>query len=119
MIAGGACFVVPATLMVMVLAWVYVKYGSTPEAGWLLYGIKTVVIAIIAQALASLGRKAVKRALYHGHRARRSRSVLSRRQRNRTALLRRTRRHGRRETSGGLENAKRVFFPRAAGRPER
>lgn len=60
MIAGGACFVVPATLMVLLLAWVYVKYGSTPEAGWLLYGIKPVVIAIIAQALVSLGRRAVK-----------------------------------------------------------
>jgi chromate transporter len=60
MIAGGTCFVVPATLIVLALAWAYVNYGSTPPAGWLLYGIKPVVIAIIAHALVSLGRKAVK-----------------------------------------------------------
>ena len=32
----------------------------TPQAEWLLYGIKPVVIAIIAQALWSMGQKAVK-----------------------------------------------------------
>jgi chromate transporter len=60
LIAGGACFVLPAMLIVTGLAWVYVLYGSTPQAGWLLYGIKPVVIAIILQALWMLGRKAVK-----------------------------------------------------------
>jgi chromate transporter len=47
-------------LIVILLAWMYVRFGSTPQAGWLLYGIKPVVIAIIAQALWSLGRKAIK-----------------------------------------------------------
>ena len=56
---GGACFIVPAMLMVTVLAWVYVRFGSAPEAGWLLYGVKPVVIAIIVQALWNLGRKAI------------------------------------------------------------
>jgi len=37
--------------------------GATPQAEWLLYGIKPVVIAIIAQALWSLGQKAVKEPL--------------------------------------------------------
>lgn len=60
LIAAGASFIVPAMLIVMTLAWAYVRFGSTPEAGWLLYGIKPVVIAIIAQALWGLGRKAVK-----------------------------------------------------------
>ena len=60
LIMGGACFIVPALLIVLLLAWVYVRFGATPEAGWLLYGVKPVVIAIIVQALWSLGRKAVK-----------------------------------------------------------
>jgi chromate transporter len=37
-----------------------VRFGAFPEAGWLLYGIKPVVIAVIVQALWSLGRKAVR-----------------------------------------------------------
>jgi chromate transporter len=47
-------------LIVLLLAWIYVRFGSTPQAEWLLYGIKPVVIAIIVQALWSMGQKAVK-----------------------------------------------------------
>ena len=60
LIVGGACFIVPAMLIVLLLAWVYVRFGATPQAAWLLYGIKPVVIAIIAQALWSMGQKDVK-----------------------------------------------------------
>jgi len=60
LVLGGAGFILPAVGIVMVLSWVYVQFGTTPQAGWLLYGIKPVVIAIILQALWSLGRKAVK-----------------------------------------------------------
>jgi chromate transporter len=60
LIIGGTCFIVPAMLIVLLLAWVYVRFGATPQAEWLLYGIKPVVIAIIAQALWSLGKKALK-----------------------------------------------------------
>ena len=60
LILGGACFILPAVGMVLALAWVYVRYGATPQAGWLLYGIKPVVIAIILQALWTLGKKAIK-----------------------------------------------------------
>ena len=63
LIAGGACFIIPAMLMVMAFAWVYVRFGSIPEAGWLLYGVKPVVIAIIVQALWGLGQKTVKGSL--------------------------------------------------------
>ena len=60
LIVGGIGFILPAMFMVMLLAWVYVQFGSTPQADELLYGIKPVVIAIIVQALWSLGQKAVK-----------------------------------------------------------
>ncbi len=60
LIIGGLCFILPAMLIVIALAWVYVRLGATPQAGRLLYGIKPVVIAIIVQALWILGQKAVK-----------------------------------------------------------
>lgn len=60
LIAGGVCFVLPATLIVMGLAWAYTRYGSTPAAASLMYGIKPVVIGLILNALWALGRRAVK-----------------------------------------------------------
>lgn len=60
LIVGGLCFILPAVLIVTVLAWVYVRFGSLPEVSSTLYGIKPVIIAIILQALWDLGRKAVK-----------------------------------------------------------
>lgn len=60
LLVAGACFILPATLIVSAVAWTYVRFGSLPEATWLLYGIKPVVIAIVAQALWRLGRTALK-----------------------------------------------------------
>jgi chromate transporter len=60
LILGGLCFILPAMLIVMALAWVYLRFGSTPQAAWLLYGVKPVIMAIIVQALWNLGRMAVK-----------------------------------------------------------
>jgi len=60
LIVGGACFILPAMIIVMALAWIYVKFGSTPVASWLLYGIKPAMISIIVIALWDLGKKAVK-----------------------------------------------------------
>ncbi len=60
LILGGLGFLLPATIIVLVLSWLYVLYGTAPEAGWLLYGIKPVVVAIIVQALWTLGKKALK-----------------------------------------------------------
>jgi chromate transporter len=60
LIAGGVCFITPAMLIVLALAWAYVKYGSAPQAVWLLYGIKPVVVAVIVQALWKLLRTAIK-----------------------------------------------------------
>lgn len=60
MLAAGICFIGPAMLIVLTLAWAYVTFGTAPEAAWLLYGIKPVVIAIVAQALIGLGRTALR-----------------------------------------------------------
>ncbi|MBD3256997.1 chromate efflux transporter [candidate division GN15 bacterium] len=60
LITSGVCFIGPAMLLVLACSWAYVEYGQLPEATWLLYGVKPVVIAVILQALWVLGRKAVK-----------------------------------------------------------
>ena len=60
LLLGGACFIVPAMLIVLALAWLYVRYGATPTAAAALYGITPVIIAIVAQAMWALGRTAVK-----------------------------------------------------------
>ncbi len=60
LILGGLGFIGPAVLIVLGLAWAYVRFGATPEAGGLLYGVKPVVIAVIVQAVWNLGRTAVK-----------------------------------------------------------
>ncbi len=59
LVAGGLAFTLPAMLIVIGLAWLYVTYGSTPQAGELLYAVKPVMMAVIVQALGMLGRKAI------------------------------------------------------------
>jgi chromate transporter len=60
LILAGAAFIIPAALIVTVLAWAYVRYGATPAGEALLYGIKPVIIAVVAQALWKLGRTALR-----------------------------------------------------------
>jgi len=60
LIIAGVCFIIPAVCIVLLLAWAYVRYGSLPEVDAALYGIKPVILAIIAQALWRLGRTALK-----------------------------------------------------------
>lgn len=59
LVAGGACFILPAMLITLALAVVYRRYGQLPEAGWILYGVKPVIIAIVVQAVWALARRAV------------------------------------------------------------
>jgi chromate transporter len=47
-------------LLVLVLSWAYVRYGTTDVGAGVLYGIKPVVIAIIASAIVGLARIAVR-----------------------------------------------------------
>jgi chromate transporter len=56
LVVAGVCFIGPAMLIVLALAWAYVTYGTLPQIGWLFYGIQPIVVAIIAQAIYKLGR---------------------------------------------------------------
>ena len=59
LLVAGACFIIPSCLIVGNIAWAYVRYGDTPQVGWLMYGVGPVIIAIVAQALWKLGVSAV------------------------------------------------------------
>jgi len=39
LLLGGVCFMLPAMLIVLGLAWAYVRFGTTPLASGALYGI--------------------------------------------------------------------------------
>jgi chromate transporter len=60
LIVSGVCFIGPAMLIVLALAWGYVTFGALPEVGAMVRGIAPVVIAIIAQALWGLGRTVLR-----------------------------------------------------------
>lgn len=60
LLVAAACFIAPAALAAGLLAVAYARYGTLPEAGSILAGVKPVVVAVIAQALWSLGGTAVR-----------------------------------------------------------
>lgn len=60
LVVAGVSFIAPAALITLLLAWAYVGYGSRPDAAWLLYGVKPVVIAIVAQAVLGLAPVAAR-----------------------------------------------------------
>ena len=57
---AGCCFIIPAAVLVTLIAAVYARFGALPQVAGLLYGIKPAVIAILLQALWSLARTATK-----------------------------------------------------------
>lgn len=60
LIVAGACFILPAAFFVVALAWAYVKFGAVPQVAGLLFGIKPVVLALLAQAIWNLGKAALR-----------------------------------------------------------
>lgn len=60
LVMAGVCFILPAMLIVLALAYAYVHLGTGQTASWILYSVKPVVIGIVLQALLSLSRKALR-----------------------------------------------------------
>lgn len=61
MCAAGVAFILPAALLSLAFAVVYARYQRTPQLLWLAAGIAPVILAIIADAIAQLGRAALQR----------------------------------------------------------
>jgi chromate transporter len=60
LIVAGCCFIVPAALMVSLIAWAYIRFGSLPKVEGVFSAIKPAVVAIVIQALGKLGRTGVR-----------------------------------------------------------
>lgn len=66
LIVAGALFILPAAIVTLAFAWLYVRYGSMPQVTWVLYGLKPAIVAVVVQALWGLVRTAVKGPLLAG-----------------------------------------------------
>lgn len=64
LIAAGVSFILPAAVLVVLLAWAYVKFGSVAQMQGLLSGIKPVVIALILQPMWKLANTAIKNGFF-------------------------------------------------------
>ncbi|HSB08608.1 MAG TPA: chromate transporter [Blastocatellia bacterium] len=62
-IAAGVTFIVPGALVMVVLSWLYVEYGSFPQVNDALYVLKPAVLGIIAAGVIKLGNAAIKSAV--------------------------------------------------------
>jgi chromate transporter len=60
LLVAGCSFILPAALLVGVIAAAYVRYGSLPQVSGVLYALKPVVIAVVIQAFCKLARSGVK-----------------------------------------------------------
>jgi chromate transporter len=60
LLVAGTCFILPAALLTLCFAWLYVRFGRLPQATATLYGIKPVIVIVVVQALWGLGRSAIK-----------------------------------------------------------
>lgn len=60
LLVAGVAFILPAMLITGALGYVYARFGTVPTARWLLYGVKPVILAVIAQALWNIAPKAAR-----------------------------------------------------------
>jgi len=59
-IVAGVLFVLPSLFILMVLTWIYLKYGNLLVVEGILYGIKPAVTAIVVFSAYQIGSRALK-----------------------------------------------------------
>lgn len=59
-IVAGLTFIVPGAAVMILLSWLYVKYGQLPQVTDALYVLKPAVLGIIAAGIIKLGRAAIR-----------------------------------------------------------
>jgi chromate transporter len=60
LVVAGVCFIVPAVLIILPLAYWYVRAGALPQVGAAMGGINACVVAIIAAAAWRFGQTAIR-----------------------------------------------------------
>ena len=63
-LVAGLGFIGPAVLLLLGLSYAYARFGGLPAASGVLLGLKAAVVAIVLQALVSIGRRALDRPLH-------------------------------------------------------
>src|SRR6266480_94732 len=59
-ILAGLTFILPGAIVMIVLSWLYVKYGRLPQVNNALYILKPAVLGIIAAGIIKLGHAAIR-----------------------------------------------------------
>jgi len=59
-IVAGALFVLPATVLLALLSWIYLRYGQLPMVAGVLFGLQAAVLGIIVHALVRIGRRVLR-----------------------------------------------------------
>jgi len=59
-IAAGALFVLPSVFILFALSWIYMAWGDEPWLAAIFYGLLAAVIAVVAEAVLRIGKKALK-----------------------------------------------------------
>ncbi|MGE5502021.1 MAG: chromate efflux transporter, partial [Ignavibacteriales bacterium] len=59
-VVAGALFVLPGAVVVFALSWLYASLGHVPVVAALFYGVKAAVVALVAEALWRIGKRALK-----------------------------------------------------------
>jgi len=59
-ILAGLTFILPGAIVMIVLSWLYVKYGKLPPVNNALFVLKPAVLGIIAAGIIKLGRAAIR-----------------------------------------------------------
>jgi chromate transporter len=59
-VIAGTLFVLPSSVFLWSLTWVYAAYGKIPWVAAIFFGVKAAVMAIVAEAVIRIGSKALK-----------------------------------------------------------
>jgi chromate transport protein ChrA len=59
-IIAGAFFVLPSIFILLVLSYIYARYGNIREIAGILDGLKPIVVAIVVEAILKIGKRALK-----------------------------------------------------------
>ena len=59
-LVAGALFILPGLIAIMALSWIYVLYGGAGPVEALFFGLKAAVLAIVFQAVARIGSRALR-----------------------------------------------------------
>ena len=62
-VVAGALFVLPSLALLILLSWIYVRFGNVPAIAAILHGVKPAVVAIVFAAAWRIGSRALHNAL--------------------------------------------------------